>query len=81
MGGRFREGGTSRFGPRQNNLPLLLQESETLKPLVNEWLTQIPMNRLALLTDLQGAIVYLASDASGYMTGQNLIIDGGHTTW
>ncbi len=59
----------------------VLQESETLKPLVSEWLTQIPMNRLALLTDLQGAILYLASDASGYMTGQNLIIDGGHTTW
>ncbi len=58
-----------------------VQESETLKPLLEEWLTQIPMNRLALLTDLQAAIVYMASDASGYMTGQNMVIDGGHTTW
>lgn len=58
-----------------------MQESETLRPLVNEWLGQIPMNRLALLTDLQAAILYMASDASGYLTGHNLVVDGGHTVW
>ena len=64
----------------QYALPVV-QESEVLKPLVNEWLGQIPANRLALLTDLQAAVVYLASETSDYISGHNLIIDGGHTRW
>jgi NAD(P)-dependent dehydrogenase (short-subunit alcohol dehydrogenase family) len=59
----------------------LIEESDELRPLMEEWLTQIPMGRLAEVTDLQGAVVYLASEASDYMTGHNLVIDGGHTLW
>ena len=59
----------------------LIRESEALKPLVSEWLDQIPMNKLAQVTDLQAAIVYLASDASSYMTGHNLVIEGGQSLW
>lgn len=58
-----------------------LQESEALKPLVGEWLSQIPAGCLAEVTDLQTAIVYLASDASNYMTGHNLVIEGGQSLW
>lgn len=59
----------------------LIQESEELRPLVYEWLTQIPMGRLAEVTDLQAAVVYLASEASDYLTGHNLVIEGGQTLW
>ncbi|MCY4085891.1 MAG: SDR family NAD(P)-dependent oxidoreductase [Actinomycetia bacterium] len=39
----------------------------------------VPMNRLAAADDIAEAFLYLASDAAGYVTGQNLIVDGGLT--
>lgn len=58
-----------------------LLEQPALQPLVAQWMPQIPAGVLAEVTDLQGAIVYLASSASDYMTGHNLVIDGGMTVW
>lgn len=45
------------------------------------WLARTPMNRLGEMTDLQGAIVYLASEVSDFMTGHDMIIDGGYCAW
>ena len=46
-----------------------------------EYLTErIPMNRPGQPDDLDGAVVFLASEASRYMTGQTLLIDGGIST-
>ena len=39
----------------------------------------VPMNRLASPEDIAEAFLYLASDAAAYVTGQNLVVDGGLT--
>jgi gluconate 5-dehydrogenase len=43
--------------------------------------SRIPLGRIGQPSDLVGAVVYLVSNASSYMTGQNLVVDGGYTVW
>lgn len=45
------------------------------------WMGMTPMGRMAEVTDLQGAVVYLAAGASDYMTGHDMVIDGGYCAW
>lgn len=45
------------------------------------WAANTPMGRLGDPADLQGAALFLASDASAYVTGHDLVVDGGYTLW
>ncbi len=47
--------------------------------LLTDWISRIPQGRMATPEDLTGLVSFLASDASSYLTGQQIIIDGGYT--
>jgi len=53
------------------------QPEEFLKKISN----LIPMGRMANREEYQSAVQFLCSDASSYMTGQNIVIDGGRSVW
>lgn len=50
-------------------------------PFLTRYLKRTPMARMVKEEDIKGAVVYLASDMSNYVTGQNLVVDGGWTAW
>jgi NAD(P)-dependent dehydrogenase (short-subunit alcohol dehydrogenase family) len=56
-------------------------KDEAPAAMVERLCTKNPMHRMGRPSELKGAIVFLASDAGSYMTGQNLTIDGGWTAW
>lgn len=51
------------------------------KEFVDNFLERVPMRRQAEKGEYNGVIQFLASDASSYMTGSNVVVDGGFTAW
>jgi len=58
-----------------------LNRTEGLMAVRELWIKDTPMGRLAEVDDLTGAVIYLASPLSDYVTGHDMIIDGGFTCW
>jgi len=54
---------------------------QTNRAFITNLRKKVPLGRIGQTDDLKGLIVLLASDASSYITGQNIIVDGGWTVW
>lgn len=48
---------------------------------IEKYCERTPLNRMAIPEDIAGAIAFLCSPAANYITGQNIIVDGGWTAW
>lgn len=48
---------------------------------VANYASRVPLNRMASSRDIANAMSFLASDASAYINGHNLVVDGGWTVW
>ena len=58
-----------------------LLQTPTGQKVLPTWLGMTPAARLGEVTDLQGAAVFLAAEVSDFMTGADLVIDGGYCAW
>jgi NAD(P)-dependent dehydrogenase (short-subunit alcohol dehydrogenase family) len=57
---------------------VIAEQPETF---VKNYEKNTPLGRMANAGDVVGAVIYLLSDASGYVTGHNIMVDGGWTAW
>jgi NAD(P)-dependent dehydrogenase (short-subunit alcohol dehydrogenase family) len=72
----------AQYGIRVNSISpgyMMTELTSILHDMHPVWIEKIPLSRIGNPEDLVGAVIYLASDASRYATGTDIIVDGGYT--
>ena len=70
------------YGIRVNSISMAGFERGQPQPFIEKYTYMIPLGRMGEDgKDMKGAVVYLASEASAWVTGHNLVLDGGYSAW
>jgi NAD(P)-dependent dehydrogenase (short-subunit alcohol dehydrogenase family) len=71
----------AKSGVRVNTLTLAGVRSDQPQEFLDAYAGRMPVGRMAEVGEVVGPVVFLASDASSYVTGANIVVDGGWSAW